>query len=133
LGNGHVDQFVEVVSPDQIQAIFQLGVQSATESISFLGVRISMVACILAQVIESLCVLQYSAVPLGKRQKFIELPLNESFRNMVCSKSSLEFFPCDNMSFRLHGIVVVPPNASITTELLGYEESFVCFGAWDGK
>jgi hypothetical protein len=79
LGNGHVDQFVEVVSPDQIQALFQLGVQSATESISFLGVRISMVACVLAQVIESLCVLQYSAVPLGKRQNFIELPLNESF------------------------------------------------------
>jgi hypothetical protein len=92
-----------------------------------------MIACILAQVIESLCVLKYSAASLSKCQKFIELSLNESFRNMVCPKGGLEFFPGDNMSIRLHGIVVFPPNASITTELLGCEESFVCFGAWDGK
>jgi hypothetical protein len=26
LGNSHIDQFVEVVSPDQIQAFLQLGV-----------------------------------------------------------------------------------------------------------
>jgi hypothetical protein len=35
------------------------------ESISFLGVRISMIARILAQVIESLRVLEYRAVPLS--------------------------------------------------------------------
>jgi hypothetical protein len=92
-----------------------------------------MIARILAQVIESLCVLKYSAVPLGKCQKFIELPLNESFREMVHPKGCLKFFPSDNMSIRLHGIVVVPPNASITTELLGCKESFVCFRAWDGE
>jgi hypothetical protein len=133
LGNGHVDQFVEVVSPDQIQALLQLGVQSAMESVSFLSVRVSMVARVLAQVIESLCVLKYSTVPLGKCQKFIELPLNESFQDMVRSKGCLKFLPSDNMSIRLHGIVIVPPNASITMELLGSEESFVCFGAWDRK
>jgi hypothetical protein len=103
------------------------------EPISFLGVRVSMIACVLAQVIESLCVLKYSAISLGKRQKFIELPLNESFRDMVCSKDGPEFFPSNNMSIRLHCIVVVPPNASVTTELLGCEESFVGFGAWDRK
>jgi hypothetical protein len=92
-----------------------------------------MIARVLAQVIESLCILKYSATSLSKCQKFIELSLNESFRNMVCPKGGLEFFPVDNMSNRLHSIVVVPPNASITTELLGCEESFVCFGAWDRK
>jgi hypothetical protein len=92
-----------------------------------------MIARILAQVIKSLCVLQYSAVPLGKRQKFIELPLNVSLQDMVCPKGGLEFFPGNNMPIRLHGIVVVPPNASITTELLGCEESFICFGAWNGE
>jgi hypothetical protein len=92
-----------------------------------------MIARILAQVIKSLCVLKYSAVSLGKCQKFIELSLNESFRDMVRSKGSLEFFPSDNMSLRLHSIVVVPPNASSTMKLLGCEESFVCFGAWDGE
>jgi hypothetical protein len=85
----------------------------------------------LAQMIESLCVLKYSAVYLGKRQKFIKLSLNESFRDMVRPKGGLEFFPGDNMPIWLHSIVVVPPNASSTTELLGCEESFVCFGAWD--
>jgi hypothetical protein len=92
-----------------------------------------MIARVLAQVIESLCVLKYSAVSLGKCQKFIKLSLNGSFRDMVRSKGCLKFFLGDNMSIRLHGIVVVPPNASNTTELLGYEESFVCFGAWGGK
>jgi hypothetical protein len=51
--------------------------------------------------------------------------LNESFRHMVCPKGGLEFFLGDNMSIRLHGIVVVPQNASSTTELLGCKESFV--------
>jgi hypothetical protein len=82
-------------------------------------------------VIESLCVLQYGAISMGKRQKFIELSLNESPRDMVRSKGSLKFIPGSHMSVRLHGIVVVPPNASITMKLLGCEESFVCFGAWD--
>jgi hypothetical protein len=98
------------------------------ESISFLGVRVGVIACVQTQVIESLCVLKYSAVPLDKCQKFIELPLNESFRNMMCSKGCLKFFPIDNMSIRLHGMVIVPPKASITTELLGCEESFIRFG-----
>jgi hypothetical protein len=88
-----------------------------------------MITRVLAQVIKSLCVLKYSAVPLDKRQKFIELSLNESFQYTVRSKGCLEFFPSDNMSIRLHCIVVVPSNASITTKLLGCEESFVCFGA----
>jgi hypothetical protein len=84
-------------------------------------------------VIESLCVLKNSTVSLSKCQKFIKLSLNESFRDMVCPKGCLKFFAGDNMSIRLHSIVVVPPNASSTTELLGCEESFVCFGAWDGE
>jgi hypothetical protein len=92
-----------------------------------------MIARVLAQVIESLCILQYSAVALSKCQKFIELSLNESFQYMVRPKCGLEFFPGDDMSIRLHGIVVVPPNASSTTELLGCEESLVCFGAWGGE
>jgi hypothetical protein len=133
LGNGHIDQFIEIVSLDQIQALLQLSVQSTTETISLLDVRVSMIACVLAQMIESLCVLKYCAVPLSQCQKFIELPLNESFRDMVCSKGCPKFFPIDNMSIWLHCIVIVPPNASVTTKLLGCEESFVCFGAWDGK
>jgi hypothetical protein len=92
-----------------------------------------MIARVLAQVIKSLCVLKYSAVSLGKCQKFIELSLNKSFRDMVCSKGGLEFFPGDDMSIRLHGILVVPPNASSTTELLGCEKSLVCLGTWDGE
>jgi hypothetical protein len=92
-----------------------------------------MIARVLAHVIESLYVLNYSAASLSKCQKFIELSLNESFWDMVRSKSGLEFIPSDNMSIRLHGIVVVPLHASNTMELLGCEESFVCFGAWDGE
>jgi hypothetical protein len=129
LGNGHIDQFIEIVSLDQIQALLQLSVQSTTETIFLLDVCVSMVACILAQMIKGLCILEYRAVPLSQCQKFIELPLNESFRDMVRSEGCLKFFPIDNMSIWLHCIVIVPPNASVTTKLLGCEKSFVCFGA----
>jgi hypothetical protein len=88
-----------------------------------------MITCVLAQVIEGLCILKYRAVLLSQCQKFIELPLNESFRDMMRSKGCLKFFPIDNMSIWLHCIVIVPPNASVTTKLLGCEKSFVCFGA----
>jgi hypothetical protein len=40
---------------------------------------------------------------------------------MVRPKGGLKFFPIDDMSIRLHGMVIIPPKAGITTELLGCE------------
>jgi hypothetical protein len=77
-----------------------------------------MITRVLAQVIEDLCILQ-------NRQEFIELSLNESLWNVVCSESSPEFVLCDNMTSRLHGVVMVPPYAGSAAKLLYRKECLV--------
>jgi hypothetical protein len=84
-----------------------------------------MITRVLAQVIENLCILHDSVGALGQSQKFIELSLNESFWDVMCSESSPEFIPGNHMTSRLHGVVVVPPNAGGTVELLSREECLV--------
>jgi hypothetical protein len=95
------------------------------ETISLTGISIRMITRVLAQVIEDLCILHNSAGSLSQIQKFIELSLNESLWNVVCSKSGPEFVPCDDMTSRLHGMVMVPPYAGSATKLLGCEEGLI--------
>ena len=95
------------------------------KTVALLGVSIRMMARVLAQVIEGLCILKNSEGPLIKSQEFIQLPLNQSLRNMMCPKGIPEFLPRDNMSSRLHSTIVIPPNASGATKLLGGELSLV--------
>jgi hypothetical protein len=125
LSDGHIDQLIESISLYQIQSFLKFGVQASMEAISFAGVYIRMITRILAQVVEDLCILHDSAGSLSQIQKFIELSLNESFRNVVHSESSPEFFPSDDMTSRLHGMVVVPLYAGSATKLLGCEERLV--------
>jgi hypothetical protein len=84
-----------------------------------------MITRVLAQVIEDLCILHNGAGSLSQIQKFIELSLNESFWNVKCSKSGPEFVPCDDMTSRLHGMIMVPPYAGGAVKLLGCEECLV--------
>jgi hypothetical protein len=95
------------------------------EAIPFMGVSVHMITRILAQVIESLCILHNSAGSLGQSQKFIELSLNESLSNVVRSESGPESIPCDNMTSRLHSVVMVPPCAGGAVKLLGCEECLI--------
>jgi hypothetical protein len=125
LSDGHIDQFIEVVGLYQIQSFLKFGVQASTEAISFAGVCIRMITRILAQVIEDLCILHNSAGSLSQIQKFIELSLNKSLWNVVHSESGPEFIPGDDMTSRLHGMVMVPPYAGSAAELLSCEECLV--------
>jgi hypothetical protein len=84
-----------------------------------------MINHVLAQVIENLCILHNSAGSLGQIQKFIELSLNESLWNVERSKSGPEFVPCDNMTSRLHGMVMVPPYAGSAMKLLSCKKCLV--------
>jgi hypothetical protein len=61
LGDGQVDQLIEAISPDSVETFSQLSVETPAEAVSLLLIRISMIPCILAQVIEGLSVLQYRA------------------------------------------------------------------------
>jgi hypothetical protein len=44
---------------------------------------------------------------------------------VVCSKSGLKFIPCDDMTSRLHGVVMVPPYAGSAAKLLCRKECLV--------
>jgi hypothetical protein len=57
LSDGQVNQLIVSVGLNKVQAFLELGSEATTKTITFLGIRISMMARILAQVIESLCIL----------------------------------------------------------------------------
>jgi hypothetical protein len=71
LGDGQVDQLIEAISPDSVETISQLGVETPAEAVSLLRIGISMITCILAQVVEGLSILQYRAGSLIECQKLI--------------------------------------------------------------
>jgi hypothetical protein len=61
LSNGHVDQFIEIIDPYQIQSFLKFVVQASAKTISFAGITVRMVSRVLAQVVENLCVLHDGA------------------------------------------------------------------------
>ena len=58
LCNGQVDHFIVGVGLNKVQAFLELGSEATTETITFLGISISMMPRILAQMIEGLCILK---------------------------------------------------------------------------
>jgi hypothetical protein len=107
----------------------QLGVETTAEGVSLLLIKISMITCILAQVVEGLSVLQYRAGSLIECQKFIQLAIKNSSWDMVPSKSSLEFLPRHFTISGEHSTEVVPPSPSRATKLLRGEASLGLIGA----
>jgi hypothetical protein len=123
LGDGQVAQLIEAICPDSVKTFPQLGVETPAEAVSLLLIRISMVTCILAHVIEGLSVLQYRAGSLIKCQKLIQLAIENSGWNVVPSESSLEFLPRHFMISGEHSMEVVPPSPSRAVKLLRGEAS----------
>jgi hypothetical protein len=123
LGDGQVDQLIEAISLDSVETFPQLGVETPAEAVSLLLIRISMVTCILAQVVEGLSVLQYRASSLIKFQKLIQLAIENSGWDVVPSESSLEFLPRHFMISGEHNTEVVPPSSSRDAKLLHGEAS----------
>ena len=71
LCDAHIYQLIKTVSADKVETFLELGVKTTTEMILLLGIAICMIARILAQMIEDLCVLKHSAGSLRKCQEFI--------------------------------------------------------------
>jgi hypothetical protein len=93
LGDSQVDQLIEAIILDSVETFPQLGIETPPEAVSLLLVGISMITCVLAQVVEGLSVLQYRAGSLIECQELIQLAIKNSCWNVVPSKSSLEFLP----------------------------------------
>ena len=60
LSNGQIYQLIERIHPNKIQTFPKLGTKSPTKAITLFLVSISMITCVLAQVIEDLCILHHS-------------------------------------------------------------------------
>ena len=95
LSNGEIHQLIEAVRADKIKTFPELGIETAAETIPLLGITISMIALVLAQVVEDMCILQHRAGSLCRCQELIHLPVHESFRNMMRPDGSPEFVPED--------------------------------------
>jgi hypothetical protein len=76
LSQGHVNQLAEGIRLYKVQTFFELSAQAPTESILFLGIIICVITRVLTQVIKSLCILQYGAGTLSKRQELIQFALH---------------------------------------------------------
>ena len=61
LSDSKIYQLIEVIWADKVEALPELGIETAVETIPLLGITISMIAHVLAQVVEDLCVLQHRA------------------------------------------------------------------------
>jgi hypothetical protein len=59
LGEGQVDQLIEAIGPNSVEMLTQLGVETPAEAVCLLLIGISMITCVLAQVVEGLSILQY--------------------------------------------------------------------------
>ena len=57
LSNGHINQLIISIGLNQVQTFLELGIKATTKTVTFLGISICMMARILAQVIEDLCIL----------------------------------------------------------------------------
>ena len=57
LSDSKIYQLIEVIWADKVEALPELGIETAEEMIPLLGITISMIARVLAQVVEDLCVL----------------------------------------------------------------------------
>jgi hypothetical protein len=100
LGDGLVDQLIEAISPDSVETVTQLGVETPAKAVSLLLIGISMITYILAQVVEGLSILQYRAGSLIECQEFIQLAIKNSSWDVVPSESNLEFLPRNFMTSR---------------------------------
>jgi hypothetical protein len=61
LGQSHIHKFTESISLNQVQAFLELCVETTTETLLLLGIIIRVIRRVLAQMIKSLCILEYSA------------------------------------------------------------------------
>jgi hypothetical protein len=100
LSDGQVDQLIKAISSDSVETLTKLGVETPAEAVSLLFIRVSMISCVLAHVVEGLGLLQHSTSTLSECQELIQLAVKNPSWNVVSSEGSLEFLPKNIMISR---------------------------------
>jgi hypothetical protein len=88
------------------------------ETISLLLISIHMSSSILCKMVELVHILHHSHIPLLQIQKLGQLPIQQTYRNIILLESSGKLLPSHTVVHRLHGIESVPPSASKPKKLL---------------
>jgi hypothetical protein len=104
------------MGPDCVETVAELSVEAPPEPVSLLFINVSMVACILTQVIESLGVLQHGTTSLSECQKLIKLAVHDAWWYVMPPECRLELSPLNHMVGRLHGEEMVSPCPSGPTK-----------------
>jgi hypothetical protein len=65
LRDGQVDQLIVAICLDSVETFMELHAEASLESIPFHLIGVCVVSGVLAQIVESLCILQHYAGPLG--------------------------------------------------------------------
>jgi hypothetical protein len=99
----------------------ELSTEAPPEPVPLLLICVSMIACVLTQVIEGLSVLQHSMIPLSKCQKLIELAVHDACWYVMSPECGLKFSPFHHMVNWLHSEEVIPPRPRGSAKLLGGE------------
>jgi hypothetical protein len=99
----------------------ELSTEAPPEPVPLLLISVSMIACVLTQVIESLGVLQHYTTSLSECQKFIELAVHDACWYVMSSECCLELSPFNHVVHRLHSEEMIPPCPRRSTKLLGGE------------
>src|SRR6185312_7258531 len=85
-----------------------------------------MIARVLTEVVESLGILENCTCPLSKSQELIQLPIHESFWNMMTLECSLEFIPSGNVISWEHAKVVIPPRRAEPRSCCAAKRALFC-------
>jgi hypothetical protein len=99
--------------------VAELSTEAPPEPVPLLLICVSMIACVLTQVIKSLSVLQHCTIPLSECQKLIELAVHDACRYVMSSERCLELSPFHHVVDWLHSEEVVPPCPRGSAKLLG--------------
>jgi hypothetical protein len=73
--------------------VAELSTEASPKLVPLLLIYVSMIACILTQVIEGLGILQHCMIPLSKCQKLIKLVVHDACRYVMPSEWCLEVSP----------------------------------------
>ena len=71
LSDGHIYQLIKTVGTNKVKTFLELGIKTTTEMILLPGITICMMTGVLAWMIENLCILKHSMIPLSKCQELI--------------------------------------------------------------
>jgi hypothetical protein len=118
-------QLVQGASPEQRQVLMRHMTRPLTEKRHILLIGIGVVGAVLREVVELLTVLVHAAQSLLQVQELLKFVSHQARRDVVPTKSRVEFGPWHLVAVLNSGGEVGPPSTRRFTKLLGHEQGLL--------